>query len=67
LILFLGDGLGSPIVGDDEVNAQLISSVDEAIKDLLGIGVVGAFYSQSLGEILRIPFSISRNCLTRRR
>jgi hypothetical protein len=37
--------LSSTIIGDDEINAQLISSVDEAIKDLLGVGVVDAFYS----------------------
>ena len=59
-----GDALGSSI-SDDEINAQLISSVDEAIKDLLGVGVVDAFYSHlATSGIPRteIPTKLDRFC-----
>ncbi|HYW00532.1 MAG TPA: hypothetical protein VE862_03625 [Candidatus Acidoferrum sp.] len=57
--------MSSPIVGDDEIHAQLISSVDEAIKDLLGVGVVDAFYSHlATNGIPRteIPSKLDRFC-----
>jgi hypothetical protein len=63
--LFLGDALGSSIADYDEINAQLISSVDEAIKDLLGVGVVDAFYSHLATNgipRIEIPTKLDRFC-----
>ena len=57
--------MGSSVVGDDEINAQLISSVDEAIRDLLGVGVVDAFFSHlATNGIPRIdiPTKLDRFC-----
>ena len=62
---FFGDALGPSVVGDDEINAQLISSVDEAIRDLLGVGVVDAFFSHlATNGIPRIdiPTKLDRLC-----